>query len=389
MMMHVWDLNLRHIQAIVGIADLGTMNAAARAGNLTQPAITQALARTEAMLGAMLFERCHVGMTTTKEGLVLVPRFRAALEHISSPFVTMSRLRAFLALADAGSYSGASLSTGISLPSLHRAVNDLSLALRRSLVERRGRAVFLTDAGLKLARSLRLGLVELSTGLAELAALQGRETRRISIGAMPLSRAQVLPVAIALFLSRRPNIRFSIIEGSRAELLGPLRDGALDLMVGALREPLTEPDLVQEALFRDSPVVVGRKGHPLEGRASTLLELAEYQWVIAAPGAPLRSAWEKMFLEAGLSLPPVPVETGSVMTIRQLLVGSEYLSLLSKEQIAVELEAGWLSVLCEAPRRFDRTIGIAMRGSWRPTSVQAEFIADLRVAGQFAQNAGG
>lgn len=31
------------------------------------------------------------------------------------------------------------------------------------------------------------------------------------------------------------------------------------------------------------------------------------------------------------------------MTIRQLLVVSEYLSLLSQDQIAVELEAGWPS----------------------------------------------
>ncbi|MBJ7378330.1 MAG: LysR family transcriptional regulator, partial [Sphingobium sp.] len=125
------DINLRHLRATVEIADRGTMNAAAAAVNLTQPAITQALARFEAMLDVPLFDRRHDGMTVTDAGALLVPRFHAALDHIASPHVTMARFRALIALADAGSYPAASAATGLSIPSLHRAVNDLSLSLRR------------------------------------------------------------------------------------------------------------------------------------------------------------------------------------------------------------------------------------------------------------------
>ena len=46
--MDLWDMNLRHLAAVAKIAELGTMNAAASAVNLTQPALTQALARIEA-----------------------------------------------------------------------------------------------------------------------------------------------------------------------------------------------------------------------------------------------------------------------------------------------------------------------------------------------------
>ena len=45
--MEIWDLNLRHLRAIAYTAELGTLNAAASAVNLTQPAITQALNRIE------------------------------------------------------------------------------------------------------------------------------------------------------------------------------------------------------------------------------------------------------------------------------------------------------------------------------------------------------
>jgi len=380
--MSIWEMNLRHLQAIARIAELGTMNAAAQAVNLTQPAITQALGRIEQLVAAQLFERCHDGMVPTDAAQIFVPRIRAALEHIASPHVTMSRMRALLALADSGSYSGASVLTGLSRPSLHRAVNDLSLSLRRALVERRGQAVMLTDAGRQFARHFRLARVELEAGLAELDALKGHETRSIAIGAMPLSRARVLPAAISRFQRRHPQVRIAIIEGSRAELVEPLRNGVIDFMVGALRDPLIEADLVQQPLFQDRPVVVARKGHPLEGRSPSLADLAAYPWIVAGPGAPLRESWEQMFAGAGLARPRVPIESGSAMIIRQLLLHNDFLTLLSPDQVAVELEARWLVALRSVPSAMQRTIGVSTRASWRPTIVQAEFVADLEAASE-------
>lgn len=380
--MEFHDLNLRHLLAIAKIAELGTMKAAAQAANLTQPAITQALSRTEQLLAVELFERRHDGMTPTVEADLLVPRIRAALELVASPHVTMARFRALLALADSGGYTGASLATGLSLPSLHRAINDLSLSLRRPLVERRGKVVILTDYGNFVARQFRLARIELQAGIAELQALKGHETRSITIGAMPLARARVLPAAISRFLRRQPRVRIAIIEGSRAELVEPLRNGAIDLMIGALREPLLEPDLIQHPLFSDLPVVIARKGHPLEGTDPDLGQLAAYPWIIAQTGAPLRDSWAQMFTRADVPLPPVPIESGSVMIIRQLLLDSDALTLLSHDQVTVELEAQWLVRLCSAPAGLDRTIGISTRTSWRPTSVQAEFVEDLRAIAQ-------
>ena len=80
--MEVWDFNLRHVAATVQIAELGTMNAAAEAVNLTQPAITQALGRLERQLGAPLFERRHNGMVQTDVARAPIPRFAAMQTHI-------------------------------------------------------------------------------------------------------------------------------------------------------------------------------------------------------------------------------------------------------------------------------------------------------------------
>lgn len=382
--MEVWNLNLRHLQAIVEIARLQTVKRAAAAVNLTQPAITQALKRMEDQLAQQLFERRHDGMVPTEAAQRFVPHVAAALEHIASPHVTMARMRALIALAETGSYNGASARTGLSLPSLHRSVNDLAMASKKRLVQRRGRAVSLTATGQEMARSFRLAQKELQTGLAELAAIKGHETRQIAVGAMPLSRARVLPAAVTAFIARHPAVRLAIMEGSRAELVEPLRNGTIDLMIGALREPMHEPDLVQTPLFRDVPAVIARAGHPLAGVNASPSDFADYDWVIAAAGAPLRDMFDTFCGHAGITPPRVPVESGSVMTIREMLLESDFLTLLSPDQVRVELEAGLLVTIAQMPPGIGRTIGITTRASWRPTEVHEEF---LDLLGQAARRA--
>ena len=94
-------------------------------------------------------------------------------------------------------------------------------------------------------------------------------------------------------------------------------------------------------------------------------------------GTPLRTLWEQLFASTGQPAPAVPVECGSVITIRQILRTSDFLTLLSPDQIAAELEAGWLVPLADAPPASTRTIGTTTRGDWQPTPLQAAFIATL------------
>ncbi len=374
-------LSLRHLASLAATARLGSLSAAAQAISLTQPALTQGLAKLERQFGEPLFERRPGGMAATQAAEVLAPRIEAALTHIASPRVTMAQMRALIALADAGSYAGASTGTGLSQPTLHRAVGDLSVGLRRVLVERRGNGIAFTDAGRRTVRAFRLARAELIAGVSEVAALRGRETGRITIGAMPLSRARLLPAAVKAFHRAHPDVEVRIVEGSHAELIEPLRDGEIDLLIGALRNPPPGEDVVQTPLFEDQPVVIARAGHPLAGRRDlSPALLATFPWTISAPGTPLRLLWERMFDRASIPLPPVPVECGSVITIRQMLLDSDFLTLLSPDQVAVELEAGWLTQVGDPPAELRRIIGTTTRSGWRPTGMQHLFTDLLRTS---------
>jgi len=383
-----WSFNLRHLAAIAAVVNRGSVSAAAGAVHLTQPAVTQAIARVESLLGLQLFERRTDGMTPLPPARALAARIDAAMALIGSRRITTAQIRAFLAVADAGSYAGAATQTGLSQPTLHRAIGDLSLILRRALVERRGRGIALTEPGRRTARTFRLARTELEAGLSE--ALDGRQSGpiRITVGAMPVSRARVLPTALATFNAAHPDAEIIVVEGSHGELVEPLRDGSVDFMIGALRDPPPGPDLQQKALFEDQPIVLARAGHPLlaltgdgpEPILPPLADLTRFPWIAPSPGAPLRSGFEGIFRAGGFDPPIVPIQCGSVMIIREILMQTDFLTLLSRDQVSVELQAGWLASLGEPPGHFARTIGVTTRAQWRPSAAQAAFMAALEAA---------
>ncbi len=372
-------LNLRHMRAAVATFRDGSLSAAARSVYLTQPAITQGLAKLEAALGHRLFERTVEGMRPTAAAGIVVPRFAAALDLVGNPRVTASQARAFLTVVRAGGYAAAARIGGVSTATLHRAVADLGAAYGWPLLDRRGDGVVPTRRGRDLMRRLSLADRELTAGIDELAEYAGREVGRLVIGAMPLCRARLLPAALSRFLPRYPDFSVAVVEGGYADLIGPLRDGEIDVLIGALRgDP--SGDLRERPLFTDRPVIVGRAGHPLAGGEPAMAALATFPWSVAAPGAPLRSHWEGLFRDAGVPIPPVPLECGSVMAIRELLVRSDFLTILSPDQVAAELAAGWLAVVRETPPSLVRTIGTTTRGSWVPTPLQNVLLGELDAA---------
>jgi DNA-binding transcriptional LysR family regulator len=369
-------LNLRHLRAVVATVATGSISAAAQQVNVTQPALTQGIARLETQIGIPLFERRPRGMEPTDAARILAPRAAAALALVGSPRVTAPQMRAFAALGRCGSYAGAAQETGMREASLHRAVADLAVGLGARLVERRGRGIGFTPRGAVVARRFRLAEVELRTALGEIETLKGREVGRIAVGGMPLCRARLLPNAIAAFHQEHPLVDVRIVEGSFVELAGPLRDGDIDFMLGAIRNGPEAADLVQWPLFHDRLVILGRARHPLLAvkRAITPEQLAGYPWVMPPEGAPLRAHWREMFLRSGVEPPRVAIESGSVIVARQLLTRGDYLTLLSPDQVAVELKAGWLARIADAPGDPARLMGVVTRGGWNPTRLQQRLL---------------
>ncbi|MEH3108183.1 MAG: LysR family transcriptional regulator [Sphingomonas fennica] len=391
-----WEINLRHLNAVRAIAATGSLGRAAGAVFLSQPAVTQALAKLERLLGTRLCERGGAGgVTMTAAGALLVARADRAAAHLAEGarrlkgagargalpierLVSMVHLRALIAVVGHGTFAVAARETGLSQPSLHRAARDLERLAGAALLVRRGRTVQPTPGAERFVRHARLAVAEIAAGLDELAALKGQGGGRIAIGAMPLARARLVPEAVTRLAAERPDMRFEIVEGPYANLLGRLRDGALDLLIGALREPAPAPDVTERALFTDTAIIVARAGHPLAGAARpTLADLAHYPWVMARAGTPLRHNWEALFTACGATPPPVVVECGSVVAISGMLLAGDWLTLLSPEQVRRSLNAGSLVPIGPPVSAARRAIGITVRTDWLPSAAQARFLAIL------------
>ena len=78
-----FDLNLRHLRALEAIAEHGNISGAARAAGLSQPALTQGLAKLEVQFGAALFERHPQGMQPTATGKRILARIGRAMDRFA------------------------------------------------------------------------------------------------------------------------------------------------------------------------------------------------------------------------------------------------------------------------------------------------------------------
>lgn len=384
-----FELNLRHLRALLAIAEKGSITAAAESVSLSQPALTQGLAKLERQFGYSMFERRAGGMVPTPMGVIVIERTRAALDHLSNAakglsavfqfperLMTMTQLRAFLALAEAGGFSAAAHTSGMSQTAVHRAVSDLEHMIGGQLVERRGRVIWLNAAGKRLARGARLAATEITAAVADMGFDSGGE--QIAFGALPLSRPYLVPTAMGSMTRTHPRAAFKVLEGSWKEMVEPLRDGEIDMIVGALR-PFDIADLYQMPLYEDRLVIAAGSKHPLAGvKQPTLEQLAAYRWIVPPTNSPLREQWERVF--DGATMPETPIECGSVMIISRLLTEGDFLTLLSPDQVALQIRSGLLTQIGAPLERSRRMMGITTRRSWRPTATQRHFLNCLEQA---------
>ncbi|MCU4653716.1 LysR family transcriptional regulator [Roseibacterium sp. SDUM158016] len=381
--------NLRHFRVFLAVSDTRSVGQAAARCGVSQPAVTQALAKLERESGGALFERTRQGFFPTARGEVFAPRIRRAMERLDtalaevSPRLTLTatapQLQALVAVAEAQNFTLAARNLGLAQPTVHRAVTQLEQEAARALFERTSFGVVPTRACVALVRATRLAFSEVGQAEADLAEFDGREAGSVVIGALPLSRTVILPEALARFREQRPKQRVTVIDGPYDEMLGGLRRGEIDVIVGALRDPAPVSDIVQEPLFTDRLAVLARPGHPLAGSGTVPLEtLMRFAWAVPRPGTPSRAQFDALFESRGLALPDSIVECGSILLMRELLARSDLLGCISGHQSAAEVGNGLVVRLQTEADWPGRAIGMTTRAGWIPTAAQGLMLDTIR-----------
>lgn len=391
--------NLKHLRACLAVATRQSISAAAEDVFMSQPAVTQAVAKVERLLNVDLFDRRPEGVFTTEAGKIFVRRVERMQQYLVQgtaeimraakrnrhhmvklyQLVTGVQLRALIAISEAGSFSLAARTVGVSQPSLHRAARDLEQLCGVALFEKASTGILLTKLAENFVMYAKLALVELEQAEDEIAAWKGGRGGRIVIGSMPLARSAILPAALNAIMTEFPDTRLRVVDGPYHDLLFGLRHGDIDILIGALRDPVPVDDIVQETLFDDPLAIVARVNHPLARKENIeLADMMEYGWVVPLRGAPTREYFETLFPPQQAIRPKSIIETGSLILIRRLLSTSDQLTIISRHQIEQEEKYG---ELCQLPIRLphtERPIGLTVRKGWSPTSIQQELIERLR-----------
>lgn len=387
--------NIRHLRLFLAVCDLASVTLAAARLNITQPAVTQAIAKLETAAGGALFDRTRQGFFPTPRGLILAGRTRRAFDTLDQPLADLSprlcltgshaQLTALIAVCETENFTLAARQLGLAQPTVHRAISQLEQEAGRALLQRTAFGLVASRAARDLAQAARLAFRELEQAEADLAEAEGREVGRIIIGALPMARSVLLPGALAAFRRLRPIQPVLVAEGRYDELLTGLRRGDIDLILGALRDPQPIADIDQTPLFQDSMAILARNDHPLAGVADlTPAQLARHQWVVPRQGTPARAQFDALFADAGIAPPVSIIEAGSILLMREMLTRGDFLGCISDLQAGAEIRHGLIRRLAVPADWPLRPIGVTTRRNWQPTAAQSLMLDLLRAEADLA-----
>lgn len=382
--------NLRHLRVFLSVAEYGSVTRAAAAGFVSQPAVTQAIAKLEAQAGTPLFNRTQQGLFPTEAGSLFHRRVSRALMRLDNAMsdiaprltitATRAQLSALIATAEQRNFTLAARQLQIAQPTVHRAITSIEAAIGRALFQRSPVGVAPTRQAAALALAAQLAFAELDQAVAELAELQGREVGKIVIGALPLSRAHILPRALTQFRKTRTMQSIRVIDGLYNDVLAGLRRGKIDMIIGALRDPPPVDDVVQERLFDDTLAILCGPADPLAGQRAPLGVLQGRPWLVARRGTPTRDQFEALFRQAGLDPPVSLIETGSIILMREMVGDGHHLACVSRAQAAPEIRRGIVAELPFPGESRPRPIGLTLRANWHPTPAQQAMMDAIRAA---------
>jgi len=377
-------INLRHLRAFSAVAAAGSVAAAADALSRVASGVTRSVSELEGVLGRPLFDRRARGMALNSYGELVRMRAQrierefddarsqlvarggigtsADVPSLFASILNGRRLAVVASLMDKRNMPAVAREFGITQPAISSALKDLEGGLGVALLDRRARGLSPTPAGEIVAFHFKRVLAELRHIGPDLAASEGTLQGSINVGALPLGRTQILPLAIASLLARHAGLHVATVESPYDALAASLRSGDIDFILGALRSTGEAKDLQQTPLFEDRISVIARAGHPLaRATRSDFQALRQATWALSRQGSPSRELLERFFSDARQA-PPVPaVETGDLAVLRGLLMESDMLTAISAHQLRYEIRDRSLVVLDFPLDRTRREIGLTQR----------------------------
>jgi DNA-binding transcriptional LysR family regulator len=163
--------------------------------------------------------------------------------------ISLRQIRAFLAVAELGSFTQAAERLGLSQPALSLLIRQLESDLDLRLFDRTSRRSVITAGGREFEEAIRKAVVDLDLAVDSARDLASRKRGRLVIAAPPTLSAVLLPKVISEFRKSFEGVKITLIDTTN-EISELIRGGRVDIGVGTFSPRAEGIDRV--VLVRDS-----------------------------------------------------------------------------------------------------------------------------------------
>jgi LysR family transcriptional regulator, transcriptional activator of the cysJI operon len=265
--------------------------------------------------------------------------------------VKLRSLEAFCAAVEEGTISGAARRMYLSQPSVSERLAELEREARVPLLIRSRRGVEPTEPGAMLYEHARRTLDEIRALDRVLQTLRDKHDMRLRFAASSTLGEHLLPEWLKDFGRRMPGTLSELFVGNTREVVEMVDSGEVAFGVIEGEERVSTVESVP--LLDDELVVVVAPRHRWARQPVDVGELGKEPFISREKGSGTRQVIESALEERGISL-NVQMEIGSTSAIKEAIEANIGFSILSRETIRLELEAGHL-LIAEGfviPRRF-------------------------------------
>lgn len=227
-------------------------------------------------------------------------------------------LKAFLAVAETGSFSAAAERLHLTQPAVSKRVSQLEQQLDTLLFDRVGRAVLLTDAGhtlLPLARDILFALRDARQRVQDLRVPVSGHLSLVTSHHIGLHR---LPEVLRQFAASYPRVQLDIQFKDSEQAHQSVLTGEFELGI-VTRSSEHDDRLAREPVWHDPLVFVAAPGHPLSSlKTVSLVNLSLHPALLPDRRFLTTRVVEELFRAHGLEL-NIVMSTNYLETIKALI----------------------------------------------------------------------
>lgn len=280
----------------------------------------------------------------------------------------LSQCRAFVSVADAGTFTGAAKLIGVSQSAVSHAIAALEKELGTELLNREHGSITLTPAGRRVLQSARIMLKHAQEIASVTSSMASTADFRLSVGVSRSLGKRILPRLMGELRARRPDMDLDVRVGSCTQVEEWLRRGLVDVGIA----DLAGSGLATVPLLRDCMHVVLPAGHPLTAAPTMHVRQLAGEPLLMPSGATERRLCS--FFQDHDVTPHITFRIDESATLLTLTANGHGVTLLPG--IAIPVQAPRLRALPLVPTLpCDQFLGLSKAGRAKPYAEEfVEFV---------------